>query len=179
MVMAFSKRDSVGWLARSLSSGERPARSLKTGSGQELEDGVGAEGVVVVLVFVAGQDAVDAGPDHLQEGVVGEVGVAGVVEGVGEGPGETDALVELAEGEHSGVAGELTRGGLDDQRRAEKVQDLGPGGWYTHRLSSRLWTGAGASTGQTRPLGKDSATDARVEKRLSSRDVRPSGVADD
>jgi hypothetical protein len=30
--------------------------------------------------------------------VLGEVGVAGVVEGVGEGPGEPDALVELADG---------------------------------------------------------------------------------
>jgi len=32
MEMAFSKRDSVGWLARSSSSIERPATSLKTGS---------------------------------------------------------------------------------------------------------------------------------------------------
>jgi hypothetical protein len=66
--------------------------------GHELEDGVAAEGVVVVLVRVAGQDAVDAGPDHLQERVLGEVGVAGVVEGAGEGPGEPDAPIELADG---------------------------------------------------------------------------------
>jgi hypothetical protein len=31
MEMAFSKRDSVGWLARSSSSGERSARSLRWG----------------------------------------------------------------------------------------------------------------------------------------------------
>jgi hypothetical protein len=55
--------------------------------GDELEDGVGAEGVVVVLVLLAGEDAVDPGPDHLQERMLGEVGVAGVVEGVREGPG--------------------------------------------------------------------------------------------
>src|SRR5262249_17982266 len=37
--------------------------------GEQLEDGVGAQGVVVVLVFVVGEDAVDAAADHLQEGV--------------------------------------------------------------------------------------------------------------
>jgi hypothetical protein len=87
---------------------------------------------VVVLVLVAGEDAVDAGADHLQEGVLGEVGVAGVVEGVGEGMGEPDALVELADGEQSRIAGELAGRRLDDERYAEEVQDLGPGGWYTH-----------------------------------------------
>jgi hypothetical protein len=64
---------------------------------------------VVVLVRVAGQDAVDPGPDHLQEAVFGEVGVAGVVQGIREGPGEADALVELADREQPGVAGELAR----------------------------------------------------------------------
>ncbi|HKI31791.1 MAG TPA: hypothetical protein VKA46_07975 [Gemmataceae bacterium] len=54
--------------------------------GDELEDGVGAEGIVVVLVLVPGEDAVHAGTDHLQEGVLGQFRVAGVVEGVGEGP---------------------------------------------------------------------------------------------
>jgi hypothetical protein len=63
--------------------------------GNEFEDGVGPEGVVVVLDLVAGQDAVDAGADHRQKGVLGEVGVAGIVEDVSEGPGQADALVEL------------------------------------------------------------------------------------
>jgi hypothetical protein len=89
----------------------------------------------------------DAGPDHLQEAVLGEVGIAGVVEGSGECLREPDALVELADGEQSGVAGELARRRLDDERRAEEVEDLGPGGWYTHRLPPRLRTGPGASTG--------------------------------
>ena len=70
---------------------------------------------MVVLVRVAGEDAVDAGPDHLREGVLGEVGVAGVVQGVGEGPGEPDALVELADGQQPGVTGQLTRRRLDDE----------------------------------------------------------------
>src|SRR5262249_26475014 len=44
-------------------------------------------------------------------------------------------LVELADGQQPGVTGELARRRLDDERRAEEVQDLGPGGWYTHGVS--------------------------------------------
>ena len=36
MEMAFSKRESVGWLAKLSSSGDRPARSLKTGSARSV-----------------------------------------------------------------------------------------------------------------------------------------------
>src|SRR5262245_64004333 len=70
-----------------------------------------------------------------REAVLGQAGVAGVVEGVGEGPGEADALVELADGEQPGVAGELARRRLNDERCAEEVQDLGPGGGATHEWS--------------------------------------------
>jgi hypothetical protein len=68
-------------------------------AGDQLEDRLGAEGVVVVLVLVAGQDAVDAGPDHLQEGVLRQLGVAGVVQGAGKGSGQTDGFIELADGQ--------------------------------------------------------------------------------
>jgi hypothetical protein len=68
-------------------------------AGDELEDGVVAEGVMVILVLVAGQDAVDAGPDHLQERVLGEVGVARVVQRRGEPSGQADAFVELPQGQ--------------------------------------------------------------------------------
>ena len=77
----------------------RSPEPMANQDGDELEDGVVAEGVVVVLVCVAGQDAVDAGPDHLQERVHGEFRVAGVVQGAREGLGEPDALVELADRE--------------------------------------------------------------------------------
>jgi hypothetical protein len=61
---------------------------------EELEDGVVVQAIVVVLVLVVGQDAKDADADHLQEAVPHEVGIAGIVEGVGEDPSESDALVE-------------------------------------------------------------------------------------
>src|SRR5262249_37694014 len=103
--------------------------------GDELEGGVGAEGIVVVLVLVAGQNAVDAGADHFQQGMLDERGGAGVIEGIGEGLRESDALIELADREQPGIAGELTGRRLDDERGAEEVERLGPGRWYTHRLS--------------------------------------------
>ena len=52
---------------------------------------------MVVLVRVPGEDAEDAGPDHLRERVVDEVGIAWVVEGGGELRGQADALVELSQ----------------------------------------------------------------------------------
>jgi len=70
--------------------------------------------------------------------VLGEVGVAGVVASAGEGLGEPDALVELADGEQPGVAGELAWRWFEDERGAEEVEDLWPGGWYTQRLSPGL-----------------------------------------
>jgi hypothetical protein len=41
---------------------------------------------------------------------------AGIIEGAREGPGEPDALIELADGEQSGVAGQLARRRLEDER---------------------------------------------------------------
>ena len=90
---------------------------------------------MVVRVLVAGQDALDARAHHLQEGVVGEMGVARVVEGLGKGAGEPDALVELADREQPGVAGELARRRLQDERRAEEIEALRPDRRYTHPLS--------------------------------------------
>src|SRR5690242_10058124 len=90
---------------------------------------------VDVTVLAASEDAEDTGADRFQGTMHREVGIAGVVEGIGEGQGQGDALVELADGEQPGVAGKLASGGLDDEWRAAEVQDLGPGGWYTHRRS--------------------------------------------
>jgi hypothetical protein len=87
---------------------------------------------VAVRVLAAGEDAEDTGADHLQEAVLSEVGVAGLVEGIGEGPGQADALVELADGQQPGVAAELTLRRLDHERGAKEVKDLWPAGWYTY-----------------------------------------------
>jgi hypothetical protein len=74
---------------------------------------------VVVLVRVRGQDVVRAGADHLQERVLREAEVAGVVQGAGVGPGQAEALVERADGEQSGVAGELALTRLKNERGPE------------------------------------------------------------
>ena len=84
---------------------------------------------LVVLILVASQDAVDTAADHLQEAVLREVGVAGVIKGRGESPHEGDLLIELADGEQSGVAGQLALERLDDRWRAEETEDFWPGVW--------------------------------------------------
>ena len=62
---------------------------------------------MAVPVLAAGEDANDAGGGPLGEAVLRKALDAGTVHGLGEGAGEPDALVELAGGEQSGVAGEL------------------------------------------------------------------------
>ena len=57
---------------------------------------------VAVLVRVAGQDAVNASADHLQERVLVEMGIAGVIEGIGKSSRQSDALIEPADGETPG-----------------------------------------------------------------------------
>src|SRR6516162_11288527 len=72
--------------------------------------------------------------------MLAEVRVAGIVESGGEGLGKPDALVELADGEQSGVAGQLAWRWLDDERRAEELQALLPGRRSTHVCSpGRIW----------------------------------------
>jgi hypothetical protein len=61
--------------------------------------------------------------------VLREVGVPGVIECFGKGPGQSDALVELADGEQPRIAGQLTGRQLDDERRAEETEDLWPDAW--------------------------------------------------
>jgi hypothetical protein len=45
------------------------------------------------------------------------------IEGVGKDSRQADTLVELADGEYSGVHGKLTGPGLVDQGDMEKVED--------------------------------------------------------
>jgi hypothetical protein len=98
-------------------------------AGEELEDRVGARGVVVVPVLVAGQDAEDAGADHLREGVLGQFWIAGVVQRRGELAGQADAVVELPEGQQAGAGRERGVGHLDlDGQRREEVEREQRGG---------------------------------------------------
>jgi hypothetical protein len=50
---------------------------------------------------------IDAGTDHLQERVLSKVRVAGVIESLGKSPRQADALIELADGQQAGIAGQL------------------------------------------------------------------------
>jgi hypothetical protein len=82
-----------------------------------LEGSVGAQGVAVVLVTVAGRDAVDAGPDDSREGGLGQVRGAGVVEGLDKSLVRPRCLPNGRVGCQPGIAGEGTvdgskRGGV-------------------------------------------------------------------
>jgi hypothetical protein len=52
--------------------------------------------------------------------VLGEISVAGVIEGLGKSPGQADARIELADGKQSGIAGELAGRRLDHLRCADE-----------------------------------------------------------
>jgi hypothetical protein len=99
--------------------------AVRGAAGDPFEGGVVAEGVVVVPVRVAREDALDAGADVPQEGVRGQAPVAGAVQGVGERLGEPDAQAEPADGEEPGVAGGLARRRLDHQGVPKKSRTRG------------------------------------------------------
>src|SRR5262245_57046800 len=92
-------------------------RESRRTTGRQLEDGVMAEGIVVVLVLVVAEDAVDAGADHVQEGVVDLVGIAAIVAGGGESMGQTDVVIELA---HREGPASLVRADRDGSTRMDK-----------------------------------------------------------
>src|SRR5262249_49103756 len=99
----------------------------------EFDDGISPQDVVIVLVLVIGEDSVDALADHLQEGVLREVGWTRVVEGGGEGAGVAEALVELAEQQQAAVAGQVVLAALPADRQGRReVEDVGPDRLYTH-----------------------------------------------
>jgi RNA polymerase sigma factor (TIGR02999 family) len=79
---------------------------------------------VVVLVLVAGEVAIDAGPDHLQELVLGEFRVTGVVQGLGEGPGQADWD---SRGHFFAAAAEAMRRILVDSARRKHAAKRGGG----------------------------------------------------
>ena len=74
---------------------------------------------MVVLVLEAGKGAVDATAGRFQEGAFAGVAGAGFVEDSGTCLPEPDAPAQRAHGEQPGVAGELTRRWLRDERMTE------------------------------------------------------------
>lgn len=94
------------------------------------KDGVVAKRVVIVLVFVTGDDAVDPLPHHRQQRVVRIA--ACLMERGGELLGEADPLVKLADQEQPRVARQPTSRDLDDDTLLRmKPQALRP-----HTLST-------------------------------------------
>ena len=83
--------------------------------GDQLHKGIVAEGLLVVEVFVAQGQGVDALPEEGALLVDDEEGVPGVGDDAVEGGGESEASVGLAEEQSPGVAGEGAAGevGLD------------------------------------------------------------------
>jgi hypothetical protein len=128
---------------------------------------------VVVRVRVAGEDDIDAGAGHLPEGVLGQAGGAGVVEGAGEGPGESDPLVELAGGEQPGVARELTGRWRDGKRSTEEVEAWWSASCYTHPMSPGQKARPFGSPGETR-AGQRFCDPLRELAITSRRDLRAS-----
>jgi len=76
-------------------------------AGDELEEPVVAQPVGVVLVFVPGDDSVQALDDELLDVVADVRGVAPVAQAAGDAVGETDALIELAQGDETGIGRDL------------------------------------------------------------------------
>lgn len=103
---------------RVLEPGQRRLRSgpgvvIGNAVADQLEHRIVPQRVVIVLVFIAGKDAVDPLADHRQQRVVGldpRVGLCG-----GELPGQPNPLIELPHDEQPGITRQPARGILDDE----------------------------------------------------------------
>ena len=71
---------------------------LRLSAADQFEDRIAAERVMVVAVFVAGQNSVDALADHLAKGMVGEILISRIVEAGDETIREADLVIELPDG---------------------------------------------------------------------------------
>jgi hypothetical protein len=90
--------------------------------GNELEDRIGPQGIVIVLVFVTGQNAEDAHANHFEERVLDVLLIAWVVEGGSELGGQADAFVELSQRQQTSIGGERVVGNLNlDWSRAKEI----------------------------------------------------------
>jgi hypothetical protein len=113
-----------------------------------------AKGIVVVLVLVVGEDAVDAGADHVQEGVVDLVGIAADVEGGGESMGQANVVIELAHREGARIAGKSRLRRLDEDGQAKEIEAASLDRQYPHSWPLRECEILVGSTSHTRPEAK-------------------------
>ena len=69
------------------------------------------------------RDAEEAHAGHVADGLFDASGITGVVEGVGELLGESDAMIELPQEDQARIGGERVIGGLDlDGSRSEEIE---------------------------------------------------------
>ena len=91
--------------------------------GGQLEDRIGPERVVVVLVFVIGEDPVDPLADHAQERLLDEDRMAAIVESGDELLNEPERLIELPHRRKPRVVGQGGRRNLDFHRPGRQAID--------------------------------------------------------
>jgi hypothetical protein len=96
-------------------------------TGDKLEEGVVPQEGGIVAVFVAGDDLVETLAQEFDLGVKDQERMAGIREEAGEGIGELDLLVELADQQEAGIGdnGAAVEGGRQGGRFEERELKLG------------------------------------------------------
>ena len=74
-------------------------RTFGRPTGNQLEGRIEPQRVVVVLIFVISEDAVDTHPHHVEHGMFKQFGITGIVQSGGELLGEADAFIKLTDGQ--------------------------------------------------------------------------------
>jgi hypothetical protein len=76
--------------------------------GDDLQEGIVAQPVGVVGVFVSGDDLVEALPQQRQRVVLNAIAVPRIAEQLGQITGQTMALIKSPQGQKTGITGDLT-----------------------------------------------------------------------
>ena len=98
-------------------------RAVGRAIGDEFEGRIGPQGVVVVLIVVAGKDAEDAHANHVDERVFDEFRIAWIIEGGRELSSQADLVIELSQQQQPGIGGERSIGNLNlDWQRREEIE---------------------------------------------------------
>src|SRR5271157_5678351 len=94
--------------------------------GDDLQERIVTQAVGVVGVFVSGDDLVEALPQQRQRVVLNAILVPRIAEQLGQLAGQTMALIEGAQGQKTGIAGDLPTGkiGVDGLMAVEGEAEL-------------------------------------------------------